>query len=84
MLIPFVAVTLIKRYIYATAILIGMAMGITETIMRALIADMIPIEVRGTAYGIFNLVLGFSLLVGKVVTAVLFLTPILPFYAILL
>ena len=39
-------------------------MGIHETIMRAAIADLIPLERRGTAYGIFNTVYGLSMFIG--------------------
>jgi len=42
----------------------GSAMAIHETIMRAAIADMIPIARRGFAYGIFNTVYGFAWLLG--------------------
>ena len=63
---------------------IPIVIGITETIVRASIADMIPIEYRGTAYGIFNITLGFSLLIGKVITAKIFKTYLLPYYVIIL
>ena len=45
-------------------ILWGAVMGIHETIMRAAIADLIPIERRGSAYGIFNALYGVSWFVG--------------------
>lgn len=45
-------------------ILWGIGMGAQESIMRAAIADMTPIERRGTAYGIFNLAYGISWFVG--------------------
>ena len=40
-------------------------MGIHETIMRAAIADLVPIERRGSAYGIFNALYGLSLFLGS-------------------
>ena len=40
-------------------------MGIHETIMRAAIFDLIPLERRGTAYGIFNTVYGLSMFIGN-------------------
>jgi MFS-type transporter involved in bile tolerance (Atg22 family) len=40
-------------------------MGIHETIMRAAIADLVPIERRGSAYGIFNTLYGLSLFIGS-------------------
>ncbi len=47
-------------------------MGIHETIMRAAIADIIPIERRGTAYGIFNTMYGVSWLIGGTVMGVFY------------
>jgi len=40
-------------------------MGIHETIMRAAIADLVPIKRRGSAYGIFNTLYGLSLFLGS-------------------
>ncbi|HDD25795.1 MAG TPA: MFS transporter [Acidilobales archaeon] len=83
-ILPFTATIGLRLYVYLTAGLIGIVIGITETIVRASIADMIPIEYRGTAYGIFNITLGFSLLIGKVITAKIFKTYLLPYYVIIL
>jgi len=46
------------------AMIWGSVMGIHETIMRAAIADITPIEKRGSAYGIFNTIYGLAWLVG--------------------
>jgi len=43
----------------AGMILWGTGMGAQESVMRAAIADMVPVERRGTAYGVFNT--GFGL-----------------------
>lgn len=43
----------------------GMVMATHETIMRAAIADMIPLGRRGVAYGIFNTVYGASWFAGS-------------------
>jgi hypothetical protein len=40
-------------------------MGVQETVMRAAIAGMTPIEKRGSAYGIFNAAYGLSWLLGS-------------------
>jgi len=53
-------------------ILWGMVMGVQETIMRAAIADMTPIEVRGTAYGIFNTAYGLAWFAGTSLMGVLY------------
>ncbi|NLI90924.1 MAG: MFS transporter [Peptococcaceae bacterium] len=46
-------------------ILWGAVMGIHETIMRAAIADITDSSQRGKAYGIFNTLYGFALLIGS-------------------
>jgi len=46
-------------------ILLGAVLGIHETIMRAAIADIIPSEHRGKAYGIFNTLYGSAMLIGS-------------------
>jgi MFS family permease len=42
----------------------GAVMGIQETIMRASIADLTPVERRGFAYGVFNAAYGTSWFLG--------------------
>jgi predicted MFS family arabinose efflux permease len=42
----------------------GIVMGVQETIMRAAIADITPVESRGTAYGIFNAAYGLAWFLG--------------------
>ncbi|MBB5323278.1 MFS family permease [Anoxybacillus tepidamans] len=43
----------------------GALMGIQETMMKAAIADLIPIHMRGRAYAIFNITLGLAMLIGS-------------------
>ena len=62
--IPFFAFSQSYGTVLIGVILWGAVMGIHETIMRAAIADLIPIERRGSAYGIFNTVYGLSWLIG--------------------
>ena len=50
----------------------GAVMGAHETIMRAALADLIPLERRGFAYGIFNTLYGVSWLFGGVVMGLLY------------
>ena len=47
-------------------------MGIHETIMRAAVADLVPVEKRGSAYGIFNTLYGVSWLIGGTVMGTLY------------
>lgn len=46
-------------------------MGFTQGLLAALVADASPAELRGTAYGIFNLVSGIMLLLASVLAGVL-------------
>lgn len=48
-------------------VLWGIVMGTHETIMRAAVADLICIENRGTAYGIFNAFYGAALFAGSLI-----------------
>ncbi len=45
----------------------GLHMGFTQGLLATLIADTAPPELRGTAYGIFNLLVGLALLVASLI-----------------
>ena len=49
----------------------GAHMGFTQGLLSALLADAAPVELRGTAFGIFNLVSGVALLVASIVAGAL-------------
>lgn len=70
--IPFLAFS----YSYSLALISmmfwGAVMGIHETIMRAAIADLIQIERRGFAYGVFNTIYGGAWFLGSTLTGVLY------------
>ena len=72
LLIPFFAFSTSYGFALFGIILWGAVMGIHETVMRAAIADLIPIARRGTAYGIFNTVYGVSFLFGSAVMGFLY------------
>ncbi|MDD2653896.1 MAG: MFS transporter, partial [Candidatus Omnitrophica bacterium] len=63
--IPFFAFSSNYGFIWIAVALWGAVMGMQETIMRAAIADMVSIETRGMAYGIFNTAYGLSWFVGS-------------------
>jgi MFS family permease len=63
--IPFFGFSYHSGLIWVAAVLWGATMGIHETIMRAAIADLVPVERRGTAYGIFNTLYGLALFLGS-------------------
>jgi MFS family permease len=58
-------------------------MGLTQGVLATLVAAAAPADLRGTAFGIFNLVSGVALLVASVVAGALWQTlgPAATFYA---
>ncbi|MCX7883942.1 MAG: MFS transporter [Caloramator sp.] len=50
----------------------GCVMSIHETLIKAAIADSVPIKSRGRAYGIFNTVYGISMLFGSTIMGFLY------------
>ena len=46
-------------------------MGLTQGLLSALVADTAPAELRGTAFGMFNLVSGIAMLVASVIAGAL-------------
>ena len=49
----------------------GIHLGLTQGLLSALVADSAPDHLRGTAFGIFNLVNGVALLFASLVAGVL-------------
>ena len=49
----------------------GLHMGFTQGLLASLVADTAPAELRGTAYGMFNLLSGLSLLIASVLAGLL-------------
>jgi MFS family permease len=54
-------------YAYILAAIFGLYIGISETVQRAVIPRYIASELRGTAYGLYNLVTGTTFFVANVV-----------------
>jgi len=54
----------------------GVGMGAQESIMRAAIAGMVPVEKRATAYGIFNTGYGVSWFLGSLLLGIFYDTSI--------
>jgi MFS family permease len=48
-------------------VLWGLHMGFTQGLLATLVADTAPEELRGTAFGMFNLITGLALLVASVI-----------------
>ena len=70
--IPFLAFSHSYNLAVISVILWGTVMGIHETVMRAAIADLTPIERRGFAYGIFNTAYGMSWFLGSALMGLLY------------
>lgn len=48
----------------------GLHMGLTQGVLSAMVADIAPTSLRGTAFGLFNLVSGIVLLAASVIAGV--------------
>ena len=57
--------------VFIGAALWGLHMGLTQGLFAKLVADHAPVRLRGTAFGIFNLVTGGALLTASVVAGLL-------------
>jgi MFS family permease len=49
----------------------GLHMGFTQGLLAALVADAAPLELRGTAFGLFNFSCGIAMLIASVVAGAL-------------
>lgn len=49
----------------------GLHMGFTQGLLAAMVTDTAPQQLRGTAYGVYNLVSGITMLVASVIAGVL-------------
>jgi len=49
----------------------GLHMGLTQGLLAALVADTTPAELRGTGFGMFNLVSGVAMLAASIVAGAL-------------
>ena len=57
--------------LFLGASLWGLYMGLSQGLLSALVADTAPADLRGTAFGIFNLLTGGALLVASVLAGIL-------------
>jgi MFS family permease len=49
----------------------GLHMGLTQGLLSALVADTAPENLRGTAFGVFNLISGLAMLVASIIAGAL-------------
>lgn len=61
----------------------GLHMGFTQGLLASLVADTAPEELRGTAFGMFNMIGGLMLLVASILAGILWeaISPAAPFVA---
>ncbi|MBE3583395.1 MAG: MFS transporter [Limnochordaceae bacterium] len=57
---------------WAGVLVWGIVMGVQETIMRAAIADLSPLAIRGRAYGVFNTAFGVAWFAGSAIMGALY------------
>lgn len=58
------ALTRSSQLLIIAALLFGIIYGMQESIYRAAVSDIVPINIRGTAYGVFNAVYGLGFLLS--------------------
>jgi len=71
-LIPVVAFQAAPTTLIVAALLFGVVLGMQETIQKAAVADIINVERRGTAYGVFNATFGLAWLIGGATIGMLY------------
>jgi MFS-type transporter involved in bile tolerance (Atg22 family) len=54
-------------YAYILAAIFGLYIGISETVQRAVVPKYVVSELRGTAYGLYNVVIGTTFFVANIV-----------------
>lgn len=65
------AIAAAPGFVFAGAALWGLHMGLTQGLFSKLVADASPADLRGTAFGIFNLASGGALLLASVIAGAL-------------
>ncbi len=68
------ALATVSWIVFIGASLWGLHMAFTQGLLLKLVADTAPVELRGTAFGIFNLINGAGLLLASVIAGALWST----------
>lgn len=58
-------------YVWAGVVLWGLHMAMTQGLLATMVADAAPVDLRGTAYGMFNLVSGVAMLLASALAGLL-------------
>jgi len=51
--------------VFVGAALFGLHLALTQAVLAALVADLAPADLRGTAFGVFQLMSGLAILIGS-------------------
>ncbi len=68
------AFTVSLPLVFAGVLLWGLHMGLSQGLLSAAIADTVPAHLRGTGFGIFNLLAGLSVLAANTIAGALWAT----------
>lgn len=71
-IVPWLAFQNVAWVAWTGALVWGAALGLQEATLRAAVADLVPRERRGTAYGIFTAIYGGAWLGGSAATGLLY------------
>lgn len=71
-IVPFFIFSSWRFLIVMGAILLGFGLGIQETIMKAVVADITPITKRSSGYGAFNFSFGIAFFLGSTIAGYLY------------
>jgi MFS family permease len=58
-------------WVFAGVALWGLSLGLTQGLLAAMVADTAPADLRGTAFGVFNLVSGLAMLAASALAGLL-------------
>jgi predicted MFS family arabinose efflux permease len=70
--VPFFVFSSSLALILLGTMLFGFGMGVQETVMKAAVADMTPMDRRSSGYGVFNLSFGLAFFIGSAVAGYLY------------
>ena len=63
--LPILTFSHTNTFIWIGMVLMGIVLGVHETVMRSAIADITPFRKRGIGFGLFNTIYGLALLFGS-------------------
>lgn len=70
--VPILAFSNALTAVIAGALAWGAALGIQEATLRATVADLVPVSIRSTAYGVFAAVVGVGIALGGIIAGGLY------------